>query len=107
MISVHSIHNTTYEVTVAGKTTTTHRVTVNPACYEQLTGGRVSPDQRDNRLGVLLVDDLRGRALAAVGSTAGTEHGSRPLLGSLQQLFRSGCRSHHHSIQRATLGTVV
>ena len=41
MITVLKINDTTFEVTVEGKTVTTHKVTVNPAYYEVLTGGQV------------------------------------------------------------------
>lgn len=41
MITVLKINDTTFEVTVKGRRVTTHKVTVTPAYYEQLTGGRV------------------------------------------------------------------
>lgn len=100
MISVHAIHNTTYEITVAGKTTTTHRVTVNPAYYEQLTGGRVSPATLASRSGrpsqshiahrckrhVLLVTwtgHSSGRGRFATQMAASTSHPAR--LGSFSK----------------------
>ncbi len=42
MISVTSIDDTTFEVTVAAGTTTTHRVTVSDGDYQRLTGGTAS-----------------------------------------------------------------
>ncbi len=42
MIKVQKIDDTTLEVTVAGASTTTHTVSVDPAYYEKLTAGRVS-----------------------------------------------------------------
>jgi hypothetical protein len=45
MIEVRKIDETTYEVTVAGETTTTHRVTVAPGTYQRLTGGEVPPER--------------------------------------------------------------
>jgi hypothetical protein len=41
MIKVLKINETTFEVTVKGWRVTTHKVSVTPAYYEQLTGGRV------------------------------------------------------------------
>ena len=41
MITVLKINDTTFEVTVKGRRVTTHKVTITPAYYEQLTGGRV------------------------------------------------------------------
>lgn len=41
MITVLKINDTTFEVTVEGRTVTTHKVTVNPAYYEKLTAGQV------------------------------------------------------------------
>jgi len=42
MITVKNIDDRTFEVTVAGRTSTTHRVTVDPAYHEKLTGGNIS-----------------------------------------------------------------
>ncbi len=44
-ITVQSVDNTTFEVTVEGRTTTTHTVTVSPDYYEKLTGKQVSPEE--------------------------------------------------------------
>ena len=44
MITVQKINETTFEVTVEGRTTTTHRITVQPAYYDKLTGGEVPPE---------------------------------------------------------------
>ena len=44
MITVRKINDTVFEVTVQGRTTTTHRVTVNPAYYEKLTGSQVTAE---------------------------------------------------------------
>ena len=44
MIEVQKIDDSTFEVTVKGETTTTHRVTVDPSYYEKLSGGRVPPE---------------------------------------------------------------
>ena len=41
MIKVVKVHDTMYEVTVRGRTITTHKVTVTPEYYEELTGGQV------------------------------------------------------------------
>jgi hypothetical protein len=41
MITVKKINDTTFEVSVEGRTTTTHKVTVNPSYYRKLTEGRV------------------------------------------------------------------
>ncbi len=40
-ISVQKLDATTFRVTVAGRITTTHTVTVSPEVYENLTGGAV------------------------------------------------------------------
>jgi hypothetical protein len=42
MITVKKIDDHTFEVTVAGRTTTTHRVTVDSSYYEKFTGGLIS-----------------------------------------------------------------
>lgn len=44
MIQVQSIDENTFRVTVEGRTTTTHTVTVSDSYYEKLTGKRVSPE---------------------------------------------------------------
>jgi hypothetical protein len=44
MIQVRNIGDNTFEVTVEGRTTTKHKVTVDPAYGRKLTGGRVSPE---------------------------------------------------------------
>lgn len=44
MITVKKINETTFEVTVEGRTTTTHRVTVEINYYDKLTGGKVPPE---------------------------------------------------------------
>jgi hypothetical protein len=44
MITVKKINETTFEVTVEGRTTTTHRVTVEPGYYDKLTGDTVTPE---------------------------------------------------------------
>jgi hypothetical protein len=43
-ITVRRESNDTYEVTVEGATTTTHRVTVTPDYHRKLTGGKVNPE---------------------------------------------------------------
>jgi len=45
MITVEKIDERTFTVTVEDRTTTTHRVTVDPAYHERLTGGRVSAEK--------------------------------------------------------------
>lgn len=42
MIKVEATGPDTWRVTVESERTTTHEVTVSPACYERLTGGKVS-----------------------------------------------------------------
>jgi len=44
MITVQPIDENTFRVTVEGRTTTTHRVTLSPSYYEKLTGKRVAPE---------------------------------------------------------------
>ena len=44
MIDVRKLDETTFEVTVKGRTETTHRVTVDPAYYKKLTGGGATPE---------------------------------------------------------------
>lgn len=44
MITVQPIDENTFRVTVEGRTTTTHRVTLSPSYYEKLTGKRVTPE---------------------------------------------------------------
>ncbi len=41
MISVKKVDETTFSVTVEGRTTTTHKVNVSPSYYEKLTGGKI------------------------------------------------------------------
>ena len=45
MITVKKIDDRTFEVTVADQTTTTHRVTVDPAYHEKLTDGHISTEK--------------------------------------------------------------
>lgn len=45
MITVDTIDEKTYEVTVTDRTTTTHTVTVDPSYYKELTGGRVPAEK--------------------------------------------------------------
>ena len=42
MIRVEKMNETTFSVTVEGRTTTTHKVNVNPSYYQKLTGGKVA-----------------------------------------------------------------
>ncbi|MCP4896645.1 MAG: hypothetical protein GY906_06670 [bacterium] len=44
MITVHPIDQTTFRVTVEGRTTTTHTVTLSSSYYEKLTGKQVAPE---------------------------------------------------------------
>ncbi len=44
MITVQSIDKTTFRVTVEGRTTTTHTVTLSSPYYEKLTSKRVAPE---------------------------------------------------------------
>ena len=44
-IQVAKINETTFKVTVEGRTTTTHTVTVSLDYYKRLTGGRVTADE--------------------------------------------------------------
>jgi hypothetical protein len=44
MITVKKIDDCTFEVTVAGLTTTTHRVTVDSSYHEKLTSGHTSAE---------------------------------------------------------------
>ncbi len=44
MISVRALDDSRFEVTVTQQTTTSHTVTVSPAYYQKLTGGRVTPE---------------------------------------------------------------
>ncbi len=41
MISVKKLDETTFSVTVEGRTATTHKVNVSPSYYEKLTGGKI------------------------------------------------------------------
>ena len=43
-IAVHKIDDATFEVTVDGRASTTHRVTVPASYYQKLTGGRVTTE---------------------------------------------------------------
>jgi hypothetical protein len=45
MIEVRKLDETRYEVTIRAGTTTTHTVSVDPAYYQRLTGGQVSPER--------------------------------------------------------------
>ena len=44
-MQVAKINETTFKVTVEGRTTTTHTVTVSRDYYRKLTGGRVTADE--------------------------------------------------------------
>jgi hypothetical protein len=43
MITVQPMYKGTYRVTVEGRRTTTHTVTLSPSYYEKLTGKQVPP----------------------------------------------------------------
>ncbi|MFN3322273.1 MAG: hypothetical protein ACK5AZ_02155 [Bryobacteraceae bacterium] len=43
-ITVERAGENRYTVTVAGRTTTTHTVTVSPEYWRKLTGGRIEPE---------------------------------------------------------------
>ena len=45
MLTVERIDDRTFMVTVKGRTTTTHRVAVDPSYHEKLTGGGVSAEK--------------------------------------------------------------
>jgi hypothetical protein len=47
MITIQAVDDTTFKVTVKGRTTTTttHRVTVSSAYYEKLTGKQISVEE--------------------------------------------------------------
>jgi hypothetical protein len=45
MITVEPLDQKTFRVTVQGRTTTTHTVTVSPDYHQKLTGGRVSAQE--------------------------------------------------------------
>jgi len=45
MITVDTIDEQTFQVTVTDRSTTTHTVTVDPSYYTKLTGGRVSAEK--------------------------------------------------------------
>jgi len=74
MITVEPIDETTFRVTVEGRITTTHTVTVSSAYYKKLTGKRVTPEvlveksfefllQRESNTSI-----LRSFALPAIGT---------------------------------------
>lgn len=44
-VSVKRIDDGSYEVTVAGSTTTTHTVTLIPSYHQKLTGGKMTPEE--------------------------------------------------------------
>jgi hypothetical protein len=45
MITVETIDEQTYKVTVSDRSTTTHTVTVDPSYHQKLTGGRVPAEK--------------------------------------------------------------
>jgi hypothetical protein len=65
MVQVEQIDDTTYEVTVQGPPTTTHRVTVRPEYYQKLTGGRVSPERLVERSFDFLLQRESNRSILA------------------------------------------
>ena len=69
MIQVQRIDPTNFEVTVQGRATTTHRVTLSAEYHHKLTAGRVSPEtlisksfdfllQRESNTSILRTFDL-------------------------------------------------
>jgi len=56
MITVETIDEQTFKVTVAGQSTTTHMVTVEPAYYQKLTGGLVPIEELVKRSFEFLLD---------------------------------------------------
>ncbi|MFW6107453.1 MAG: hypothetical protein ACOC8A_02060 [bacterium] len=63
MAEVEKIDETTYEVTVEGPATTTHRVTVRPDYYQKLTGGRVPPEKLVERSFDFLLERESNRSI--------------------------------------------
>lgn len=45
MITIETIDERTFKVTIEGRSTTSHTVTVEPSYYEKLTGGRVPAEK--------------------------------------------------------------
>ncbi len=45
MITIETIDERTFKVTIEGRSTTNHTVTVEPSYYEKLTGGRVPAEK--------------------------------------------------------------
>jgi hypothetical protein len=45
MITIEKIDERTFKVTVTGRSTTTHTVTVDPSYHEKLTRGRISAEK--------------------------------------------------------------
>jgi len=56
MITVAKLDEHTFNVTVAGQSTTTHMVTVDSAYYQKLTGGRVPVEDLVKRSFEFLLD---------------------------------------------------
>ena len=56
MITVETIDEQSFKVTVAGQSTTTHMVTVDPAYYQKLTGGRIPKEELVKRSFEFLLD---------------------------------------------------
>ena len=44
MVTVEKLNESKFKVTVKLRSVTTHEVTVEPAYYQKLTGGRVTPE---------------------------------------------------------------
>lgn len=56
MITVQSINETTFKVTVKKDTTTTHTVSVSPSYYEKLTNKNVKPEELVKQSFVFLLE---------------------------------------------------
>jgi hypothetical protein len=63
MAEVEKIDDTTYEVTVQGPPTTTHRVTVRPDYYQKLTEGKVPPERLVERSFDFLLERESNRSI--------------------------------------------
>jgi len=74
MTTVLSIDKTTFRVTVEGRTTTTHTVTLSSSYYEKLTSKRVTPEALVERSFEFLLERESNTSIEPCGSEKNRGH---------------------------------
>ena len=56
MVDIRDMGNNRFDVTVSGSSKTTHKVSVDPAYWQKLTGGKITPEELVRRSFDFLLD---------------------------------------------------